>query len=33
LPEGTLDALFDPRAQRGDANAMIDRTLAGWRAP
>jgi 3-carboxy-cis,cis-muconate cycloisomerase len=33
LPEGTLDALFDPRAQRGDADAMIDRTLAGWRAP
>jgi 3-carboxy-cis,cis-muconate cycloisomerase len=32
LPEATLDALFDPRAQRGDADAMIDRTIAAWRA-
>ncbi|MCX7228828.1 MAG: lyase family protein [Burkholderiales bacterium] len=32
LPEGTLDALFDPQAQRGDADAMIDGTLARWRA-
>jgi hypothetical protein len=32
LPDGTLDALFDPQAQRGDADAMIDRTLAEWRA-
>jgi 3-carboxy-cis,cis-muconate cycloisomerase len=32
LPDATLDALFDPRAQRGDADTMIDRTLAAWRA-
>jgi 3-carboxy-cis,cis-muconate cycloisomerase len=32
LPDGVLDALFDPQAQRGDADAMIDRTLAEWRA-
>jgi 3-carboxy-cis,cis-muconate cycloisomerase len=32
LDAGRLDALFDPRVQRGDADAMIDRTLAAWRA-
>ncbi|MFN9773549.1 MAG: hypothetical protein ACK54X_13135, partial [Burkholderiales bacterium] len=32
LDAGRLDALFDARAQRGDADAMIDRTLAAWRA-
>jgi 3-carboxy-cis,cis-muconate cycloisomerase len=31
LPEATLEALFDPRAQRGDADAMVDRTIAAWR--
>ena len=32
LPEERLDRLFDPSAQRGDADRMIDRTLAAWRA-
>ena len=32
LPASRLDALFDPLAQRGDADAMIDRTLAAWHA-
>jgi 3-carboxy-cis,cis-muconate cycloisomerase len=32
LPEATLEALFDPRAQRGDADAMVDRVIAAWRA-
>ncbi len=32
LPESMLDALFDVRAQRGDADAMIDRAIATWRA-
>jgi 3-carboxy-cis,cis-muconate cycloisomerase len=32
LPEAALEAAFDPLAQRGDADAMIDRTIAAWRA-
>jgi 3-carboxy-cis,cis-muconate cycloisomerase len=32
LPPERLDALFDADAQRGDADAMIDRTIARWRA-
>jgi 3-carboxy-cis,cis-muconate cycloisomerase len=32
LDAGRLDALFDARELRGDADAMIDRTLAAWRA-
>lgn len=32
LPGDRLDALFDPAGQRGDADAMIDRALAEWRA-
>jgi 3-carboxy-cis,cis-muconate cycloisomerase len=31
LPGATLDALFDVRAQRGDADAMVDRAIAAWR--
>jgi 3-carboxy-cis,cis-muconate cycloisomerase len=32
LPEAAIESAFDPLAQRGDADAMIDRTLAAWRA-
>jgi 3-carboxy-cis,cis-muconate cycloisomerase len=32
LPAGTVARLFDPLRQRGDADAMIDRTLRAWRA-
>jgi len=31
LPPEIRAPLFDPGAQRGDADAMIDRTLAAWR--
>lgn len=31
LPETVLAQVFDARAQRGDADAMIDRTIARWR--
>jgi 3-carboxy-cis,cis-muconate cycloisomerase len=30
LPPGRLDALFDATTQQGDAQAMIDHTLAAW---
>ncbi|HYF59854.1 MAG TPA: lyase family protein [Burkholderiaceae bacterium] len=32
LPVDALDALFDAARQRGDADAMLDRTIAAWRA-
>lgn len=32
LPDAVLDGLFEPAGQRGDADTMIDRTLADWRA-
>ena len=31
LPDALLEALFDPSAQQGDAQMMIDHTLAAWR--
>jgi 3-carboxy-cis,cis-muconate cycloisomerase len=31
LPEHRLSALFDPSTQHGDAQAMIERTVAQWR--
>ncbi|MFZ4756549.1 MAG: lyase family protein [Burkholderiaceae bacterium] len=32
LPDARIDALFDAGTQRGDADAMIDRAIADWRA-
>lgn len=32
LSETALDGLFDTRAQSGDAAAMVDRSIAAWRA-
>ena len=31
LPDALLETLFDPSAQQGDAQMMIDHTLAAWR--
>jgi adenylosuccinate lyase len=31
LPDALLETLFDPSAQQGDAQRMIDHTLAAWR--